>query len=75
MKNKILNISTLFISFITLFISIKLFYNIGVFCDENNSSPDIVYGGYIYSILSWISLALLLLLCIISVIKVLKNST
>ncbi|MCD7872358.1 MAG: hypothetical protein LUG21_03470 [Clostridiales bacterium] len=67
MKKKLLFIVMALISIGSLLIETKLFYNIALFCDQYNSSPQIVYGGNQYLILSWINLALMAVLCILCI--------
>lgn len=58
MKKKILTL-TIFISSLLIFIiSINLFANIGIYADENNTTPLLVYGGNAALVASWLRLAL-----------------
>lgn len=45
MKNKFLNTSIFILSLITLLISLKLFWNMGIYVDEFNTTPRVVCGG------------------------------
>lgn len=47
MKNKWINISIFILSLICLIISLKIFWNIGIYVDNFNTSPDVVLGGII----------------------------
>lgn len=47
---------------------ISAFYNIAIFCDEYNSSPDIVYGSEAGLMMNWIKLGLLILLSIFTLL-------
>ena len=73
MKNKILDIIVFVISTVCLIISLKLFWNTAVFCDEFNTSPAKVLGGNLYLILDWGRLLLLAVISFISFIRILKN--
>lgn len=54
------------LSFFSLIISLKLFWNLGIFVDEYGLSPNIVNGGDFWLIMDWLRLLLLFLLCVIS---------
>ncbi len=64
--NKKLNICIFILSIIALIISLILFSNIGVFVDEYNTNPDIVYGGELYNYFAWARLLILFTLSLIS---------
>lgn len=49
-----------------LIISVKLFWNMGVFADEYGSSPVLVTGGWFWLYMDWLRMGLLLALCVIS---------
>lgn len=53
-------------SFASLLISLKLFWNLGVFVDENNLSPAIVNGGDFWLTMDWVRLLLLFVLSMIT---------
>lgn len=72
---KQLSIITFVLSLLLLFISLKLFWNTGIFIDEYNLSPDIVNGGEFWLSMDWLRLLLLFLLCIVSGINMFKNHT
>jgi hypothetical protein len=74
MKNKKFSIAVFLISFISLLISLKLFWNMAIFADEYNSSATIINGGNFWLLMDWVRLLLLFLLCIISVINIFKSS-
>lgn len=74
MKNKKFSIAVFLISFISLLISLKLFWNMAIFADEYNSSTTIIHGGNFWLLMDWLRLLLLFLLCIISVINIFKSS-
>lgn len=69
-----LNIAIFVLSLISLIISLKLFWNMGVYADEYGSSPVLVCGGWFWLCMDWIRLALLFVLCIISGLKLIKRS-
>lgn len=72
-KWKLLQIMIFLLSFFSLLISLKLFWNLGVFVDEYGLSPDIVNGGDFWLSMDWLRLLLLLLLCIVSGMSVFKG--
>lgn len=69
-----LNIVIFALSLISLVISLKLFWNMGVYADEYGSSPSLVCGGWFWLYMDWIRLGLLLVLCIISGFRLIKHS-
>lgn len=73
MKSKILNISIFILNVICLLISLKLFWNIAIYVDEFNTSPDVVLGGSLWLTMDCIRLWALILLCILSGIRLLKK--
>lgn len=71
-KKRILWIINLFVflfSGFSLYISLKLFYNMGIFVDEFNTSPDVVCGGIFWLYMDWLRLALLAVVTLCSGIK------
>ncbi|MGG4554572.1 hypothetical protein [Paenibacillus humicus] len=66
MKRKVLAIAVFSLSFLSLIISLKLFWNMGIFVDEYGLSPSAVNGGDFWLLMDWLRLLLLFLLCIIS---------
>ncbi|WP_339159494.1 hypothetical protein MKX50_10105 [Paenibacillus sp. FSL W8-0186] len=73
MKRKVLSIAVFSLSFLSLIISLKLFWNMGIFVDEYGLSPSIVNGGDFWLLMDWLRLLLLFLLCIISGVKLFNN--
>ncbi|MDD4237875.1 MAG: hypothetical protein PHT62_04910, partial [Desulfotomaculaceae bacterium] len=69
-----LNIIIFVLSLISLVISLKLFWNLGVYVDEYGSSAVLVNGGEFWLSMNWLRLGLLLVLCIISGFKLIKHS-
>lgn len=74
MKQEKLSIIIFILSLIALFISIRLFWNLGIFVDEYNVSSDIVSGGDFWLYMDWLRLLLLFIICIVSGINILKNN-
>ena len=72
-KKKIFDLIIFIISSLCLFISIKLFYNVGIFCDTFNTSPVTVNGGNLWLALDWARLFLLGGTCIISLINLARK--
>jgi hypothetical protein len=72
-KVKLLPAIVFLLSFFSLLISLKLFWNLGVFVDEYGLSPDIVNGGDFWLSMDWLRLLLLLLLCIVSGMSIFKG--
>ena len=48
------------VTFLTFIISVKLFWNMGVYVDEAGTSPDKVCGGDFWLYMDWLRLLLLL---------------
>lgn len=69
MKNKYINFIVFILSIISLLISMKLFWNIGIYVDEYGTSPNIVYGGDFWLIMAWLRLLILGALSIIYGVK------
>ena len=59
MKNKGLQLILFILSLICLIISAKLFYQLGIYVDEANTSPSVVLGGNFGVWLEWTHLALM----------------
>ncbi|GAA0133965.1 hypothetical protein YSY43_08050 [Paenibacillus sp. YSY-4.3] len=73
MKRKVLSIALFSLSFLSLIISLKLFWNMGIFVDEYGLSFSIVNGGDFWLLMDWLRLLLLFLLCIISGVKLFND--
>ena len=67
-----LSITVFLLSLFSLLISLKLFWNLGIFVDEYGLSPDIVNGGDLWLTMDWLRLLLLLLLCVVSGISIFR---
>ena len=65
-KNKIINMSIFLLSLISLIISLKLFWNMGIYVDEFNTSPDVVLGGNLWLYMDWLRLGFSALICLLS---------
>lgn len=72
-EKKGLNIAIFILSLLSLTISLKLFWNMGVYADEYGSSPVLVSGGWFWLYMDWIRLGLLLALCVTSGFKLAKR--
>jgi uncharacterized membrane protein len=66
MKGKISNFIIFIFSLMALLISMKLFWNMGVFVDEFNTSPDVVLGGDFWLLMEWLKFGLLFVVTILS---------
>ncbi|GAA0125710.1 hypothetical protein UT300019_16120 [Clostridium sp. CTA-19] len=73
MKDKILNISIFILSLICLLISLKLFWNIGIYVDKFNTSPDVVLGGDLWLSMDWARLGFSAILCVLSGVNLFKE--
>ena len=69
MKSKRINLILFILSSISLIISVKLFWNMGIYVDEYNTSPNIVYGSDFWLLMSWLRLFILGVLTLIFLIK------
>lgn len=70
--NRTLSITVFLFSLASLLISLKLFWNLGIFVDEYNLSPNTVNGGDFWLLMDWLRLLLLFVLCVVSGISVFK---
>lgn len=61
-------------SLMALAISLKLFWNMGIYVDEHNTNPAAVCGGTFWNIMNWLRLLLLGVVTVISGIQLLKKS-
>lgn len=75
MRSQTLSIVIFVISFISLFISLKLFYNLAIFSDEFGTSPSVVNGSDFWLMMDWLRMFLLFVLCLVSGISILNNMT
>ena len=65
-KSKIINMGIFLLSIISLIISLKLFWNMGIYVDEFNTSADVVLGGNLWLYMDWLRLGFSALICILS---------
>ncbi|KGM94104.1 hypothetical protein Z968_12180 [Clostridium novyi A str. 4552] len=70
---KIISIFLFIISIASLLISIKLFWNMGIFVDEYNLTPNIVNGGQFWSSMDWLRLLLLAIMSVLSIVNISLN--
>lgn len=70
MKTSFSNLAIFICSSVSLYISAKVFYNLGIFVDEYNLSPSAVLGGDFWVAMNWLRLLLLAVVCIVSFIKI-----
>lgn len=68
MKIRILLGLNIILCMVCLFISCRIFWNMGIFVDEYNLSPDIVVGGDIWLMMDWLRLFLLFIILMFSAI-------
>lgn len=73
MKGKSVNLIIFIVSALALGISLKLFWNMGIYVDEYNTSPSVVCGGEFWLYMDWLRLALLAVIAIASGAKVLRK--
>ncbi|GAA0866035.1 hypothetical protein [Paraclostridium tenue] len=73
MKEKTLKISIFVLSFICLIISLKLFWNLAIYVDEFNTSPDVVLGGEFWLSMNWLRLFLSGGICFLSGISLFND--
>ena len=68
-NSKFINTSIFILSIICLIITCKLFWNIAIYADEFNTSPDIVLGGEFWLYMNWFKIGASALICILDVYK------
>lgn len=73
MKNKWVNTIIFLLSIISLIISLKLFWNMGIYADEYNTTPSIVCGGEFWLYMDWLRLGANALICILSGISLFRK--
>lgn len=66
MNHKLSNPIIFVSSIISLIISLRLFWNLGIFSDEYNLSPDFVLGNDFWLYMNWLTFPILLVMCFIS---------
>lgn len=73
MKGRGINVTIFILSSICLIISIKLFWNIAVYADEFNTSPDRILGGNLWLLADWLRLVLSGLISILAGINLFRD--
>lgn len=63
---KLVNRAIFLLSVISLVISMVLFYNLAIYCDEYNASPAMIYGGNWGLLLEWGNLIILFFICLLA---------
>lgn len=74
MNKRMIFIIILILSGLSLLISLQLFWNMGVYVDEYNTTPSVVYGSEFWLDMSWIRLFLLGSIIIIASIGIFKTN-
>ncbi|WP_231638382.1 hypothetical protein [Rubeoparvulum massiliense] len=72
--NRGLNIVIFAFSLIALIISLKLFWNMGVYADEYNASLIHVSGGMFWLYMNWLRLGLLFIIFVFSGVQLVSRS-
>lgn len=67
---KAINVLIFILSAVSLFISVRLFYNMGIFVDEFNTTPATVCGGNFWNNMNWVRLFACALICILSLVNI-----
>ena len=65
---RILLLFSMILEGVCLWIDCHLFYNLGIFVDEFNTSPSVVYGGDLWLYGEWLILFALAVLLVISLV-------
>ena len=73
MRKKVVPLIVFVCSLAALWISANLFYNMGIYVDEHNTTPSVVYGGNFWLIMSWLRLGLLGIITVVSGIQLVKK--
>ena len=73
MSKKITSSSLLICSAIAFIISLRLFWNMGIYVDEYNTNPAVVCGGELWLYMDWLRLGLLGLITLLSGIKLFQK--
>ncbi|MGO1469227.1 MAG: hypothetical protein ACTHW2_04315 [Tissierella sp.] len=75
MRKKYIDIIIFILTSVSFLISVKLFWNIAIYVDEYGTSPDIIYGGEFWLIMSWARLFILGVLAVFSLVKLFNQET
>lgn len=73
LKKRNSNIIIFVLSLVTFVISLRLFWNLGIYSDKYGSAPSLVSGGFFWLIMNWMRLGILFVLCLISGLRLLKD--
>lgn len=66
MKRRVLFGIIFILSSISLIISLSLFWNLGIYVDEYNTSLNIVYGSEFWLYMAWLRLLVLGIIALVS---------
>lgn len=75
MKNNFFNLSILLLSILCLMISVKLFWNLSIYVDQYNTSPNIVFGGHFWNYAHWLTLLINFLIIVLSAANFIKKKS
>ena len=70
---KLVNRAIFLLSVISLVISMVLFYNLGIYCDEYNASTEMIYGGNWGLLLEWGNLIILFFICLLAGLRLFRK--
>lgn len=73
MKRNLLSFTIFLLSTFCLFVSVNLFWNLGIYVDEYNTSPDVVLGGDMWLTMEWLKLLFLFLIVMLSGISLFRK--
>ena len=73
MKKNFINIVVFVLCLISLIITLRLFWNLGIYVDEYNTSPSVVLGGHFWLSMYWMRLFILFLVTLISGFNLFKE--
>ena len=73
MKRNLLNLSVFLLCLLALLISLRLFWNMGIYVDEAGTSPVVVCGGAFWLAMDWLRLALLAVATLLSGIRLFRK--
>ena len=73
MQRNTLNFMIFLLSIFCLVVQMKLFWNLGNYVDEHNTSPDVVLGGDIWLTLEWLKLLFIFLIVMLSGISLFRK--
>ena len=73
-NSKFINVGIFILSIICLIITCKLFWNLSIYADEFNTSPDVLLGGEIWLYMNWFKLIALFLISVLSGLNLFKSN-